>query len=165
MKNKTSKKQIILALIILFGFYGALQQFKKNYYIGINESNSVDGTIFLISKDTNSSGKYLVFLYEGEEYHQYKKGKKFIKKIACYPGQKLTFTDNNTTYDYYCDNKFIAKAKKKDSSNLKLPHFAFTGVIPKQQYFMVGTHEKSFDSRYWGFVNQNKITGKAVKLW
>lgn len=36
-------------------------------------------------------------------------------------------------------------------------------VLPSQKYFMMGDNrDNSFDSRYWGFVDKSKITGKAT---
>ncbi|EAL3751808.1 S26 family signal peptidase, partial [Campylobacter coli] len=41
--------------------------------------------------------------------------------------------------------------------------FIFNGVIPKDKFFVMGTHPRSFDSRYWGFVDRKDI--KGVSIW
>jgi len=161
------KKKLFLFLIFLLSFYGGILIFKKYYQIGINESNSINGTAFLINKNNIDifDKEYLVFLYDARNYHNYKRGKKFIKKVVCKPGDKLSFKNMHHYYNYFCNDKFIAKAYKRDSKNKLLQHNTFIGKIPKDNYFVVGSHDKSFDSRYWGFVNKNQIIGGARKLW
>jgi len=37
-------------------------------------------------------------------------------------------------------------------------------IIPAGALFMTGTHPRSNDSRYWGFLNVNDVIGKGYKL-
>ncbi len=38
-------------------------------------------------------------------------------------------------------------------------------VIPPGQLFALGEHERSYDSRYWGYVDQADVIGRAYVLW
>ncbi len=42
----------------------------------------------------------------------------------------------------------------------------FTCVVPAKHYFMMGDNrDNSLDSRYWGFVPEQAILGKAIYVW
>lgn len=80
------------------------------------------------------------------------------KRIACAAGDTLTFDGEA----HYCNGVEV------DTINVRvlddgtpMPIFAFNGVVPPGKAFMLGTHPRSFDSRYLGFFD----TANAVKVW
>lgn len=149
---------VILFVLLSFGFIF----FKDNYGIGIIKSPSVDKSILLYKRHFNNEDLQkdrLVFFLMPVESIYFKKDSKFGKYIRCKEGEVLTIKN----LDYFCEGKFIGSAKTKDKDGRDIKTFVFNGVIPKDKFFVMGTHERSFDSRYWGFVDKNRI--KGVSIW
>lgn len=47
-----------------------------------------------------------------------------------------------------------------------LDNDGFECVVPPNSYFMMGDNrDNSFDSRYWGFVPENAVLGRAIYVW
>lgn len=38
-------------------------------------------------------------------------------------------------------------------------------IIPKNEYFMIGNHPRSDDSRYWGYLDYHQIAGFAKEIY
>lgn len=38
-------------------------------------------------------------------------------------------------------------------------------VIPESSFFAMGTHPRSYDSRYWGVVHETEIVGRAIPIY
>jgi len=50
--------------------------------------------------------------------------------------------------------------------NCTYTYDGFTCIVPEGNYFMMGDNrDNSADSRYWGFVPDQNIVGKAVVIW
>lgn len=43
--------------------------------------------------------------------------------------------------------------------------FARDERVPAHDLWVMGTHPRSFDSRYWGYVRDEQIVGRAIPLW
>lgn len=85
-----------------------------------------------------------------------------VKKVGCHEGQILAST---STRDFYCDGEYIGTAQQKDKNGKPVNFFQFNGKIPKDHFFMLGTHKRSYDSRYFGFVKKDLIERGAIPLW
>lgn len=129
------------------------------YSIGIIHTKSIDKNVFVYKKkiDDNLSNALIYFTLPVQTKY-FDKGSSFGKYVKCQGGQVLT-TKN---LSYYCDGVFLGKAKTTDMQGKKVENFIFNGTIPYNQFFVMGTHERSFDSRYWGFVNKKDIKGVAI---
>ena len=133
----------------------------------ISTSPSLEHRIFFLTKakDSIKIGDYLVFKHEDTSFvHKGldQKNDRLVKKVGCSPGNRLSVDSKRT---FFCGQRELGKALKADSKGRSLPVFDFTGVVPDNSYFMVGTNPRSFDSRYFGFIHADEILYKALPIW
>ena len=87
-------------------------------------------------------------------------GAVFAKRFVGCPGDTL----RTKGAEFYLNDEKIALAKEHDSRGAAVTSFRFEGVIPAGSYFVLGDGEKSYDSRYWGFVKRSWIVGRGFPL-
>jgi signal peptidase I/conjugal transfer pilin signal peptidase TrbI len=85
-----------------------------------------------------------------------------MKILGCNEGDVLTV---DTDKMYYCNGEYLVRAKDFSLKGEPLQHFVFNGTIPKGVMFVMGQHKDSFDSRYFGFVEKNRIMAKAYPIF
>jgi type IV secretory pathway protease TraF len=134
-------------------------------------SDSLDHRLFFltaINRDTIKNGDYVVFQGNKEEVEKHAKHMlnkdiaRLIKKVGCAPGEMLT---RDAQGQFFCQGAFLGQALKSDSLKRPLPQFLFSGIVPGKNFFMIGTNLRSYDSKYFGFVDADKIIHKALPLW
>jgi conjugal transfer pilin signal peptidase TrbI len=134
-------------------------------------SDSLDHRLFFMTgfnRNAIKSGDYLVFQGDHREISAHTKPMvdknldRLIKKVGCTPGEKLTRDDQG---EFFCQGIFIGKALEVDSLKRPLPQFQFSGIVPANSFFMIGTNPRSYDSRYFGFISADKMIHKALPIW
>jgi len=159
--NKTFAKKFLLGISgAIFGIIITYIYYPKiSYRIGIISTPSIYEKIVvyeLKNVDRVKKDKLYVFTFPKDTPY-YKKGEVFIKYAKCVEGDKLEVKGLN----YYCNGKLIGKAKTHDSKGKKVKNFTYNGIIPKDKVFMYAPHKDSYDSRYWGFLDKEKIIGEG----
>ncbi len=61
----------------------------------------------------------------------------------------------------FVDGKHVANAKIMDKKHRFLPVWKGCKPLTSTQYFVLGRHRDSFDSRYFGTIEQGQIVGTA----
>ncbi len=134
-------------------------------------SDSLDYRLFFltaISRDKIKNGDYVVFQGNKEEVEKHAKHMlnkdldRLIKKVGCAPGEMLI---RDAQRQFFCQGIFIGQALEADSLKRPLPQFQFSGIVPEKNFFMIGTNPRSYDSKYFGFVDADKMLHKALPLW
>jgi signal peptidase I len=80
-----------------------------------------------------------------------------------YPQQPLPSTDFEEGFDYFQESSqssYFIRYLNKESSSLS------TQKVPENHFFVVGDNrDQSNDSRFWGFVPESNLVGKAQLIW
>jgi len=113
----------------------------------------------------------------------YPAGTIFAKRVAGRGGDRLTRLGR----DFYVNGRYAASAVATDSRGRPAPLFTPASTpaplcqhpplflracrepllprIPDGHLFVLGTHERSYDSRYWGLVDPGEIIGRVATLF
>ena len=132
--------------------------------IAIAVSPSLSHRIFILDRSgrTPRTGDYVLFTFASPLYEQGKRHKA-IKEVICREGERLTV--DRLQRNFYCEGRYVATAKVASRKEKPLPLFVHNGAIPKGMLFVTGAHRDSFDSRYWGFLEEKTIEAIARPLF
>jgi signal peptidase I/conjugal transfer pilin signal peptidase TrbI len=90
-----------------------------------------------------------------------KETRSVIKRVTCGPGDSLVVKDD----EYYCNDRYLVRAKQNTLMGSPLVPFVFNGVVPQGKVFATGDHIDSYDSRYYGFKDISKVYARAWALF
>lgn len=126
------------------------------------------------------TGEIAVFRWPPDPSYDY------IKRVIGTPGDKVSYHNKilsinghpmKQTFIEYTTDESSGKAVAKYRENLNgvvhdiyvrpdVPAVDFEVDVPKGQYFMMGDNrDDSADSRFWGFVSDEYLRGKAFLVW
>src|SRR5438105_12125399 len=144
-------------LPLLFFYLWALD------HIGVNWTPSLPYHVVYVEKDASfGRGDLVVFRFEGGEIANHLKGQRFFKRIAGVAGDEITLRGRNILIN----GAYVGFARSRTPDGTTLEAIE-PGVIPAERFYVQGTHEMSFDSRYRvnGLVRRDQIIGRATVLF
>ena len=161
---RLNRHEQVVALVVLAScLLGALLPGR----ITVATSASLDHRVFLLRPVPAQieTDDYLVFRHR--DLAQVRQGlganrERMIKRVGCRPGEWL---QRDADHRFTCDGRPLGQALATDSQGRPLPRFTHNGPVPTGQLFLVGTHPRSYDSRYFGFVDAREILHQALPLW
>lgn len=132
------------------------------------DPNFHDGEFLLTDKVTYRFGEPKrgdVVVFEAPPYTDNEK-QEFIKRIIALPGDTVRIENSKV----YVNGKPLNEDDYLDQSVVTSPGaFSLEGrevTVPEGQYYMMGDNRPhSFDSRSFGFIQKDKITGRAWLLY
>jgi signal peptidase I len=122
----------------------------------------------LISTGTPQRGDIIVFIYPQSP------DKDYIKRVIGLPGDRIQITNKKLFI-----NGQVTQIPPP-SNNPEAPHAVYSDkeitdtqrdnfgpvVVPKESYFVMGDNrDRSYDSRFWGFVPDKNLKGRAFIIY
>lgn len=164
-KSIIAKNLLKILIIIAIGFL-LINIFISKYSIGFNNSNSIEGKIFFVAKDSYPQVISDKIIFKVNNIHTNYEDKIFIKKVIGFEGDTVSVRNNNI----FLNEKYLGKIKSQSIKNNQLyPIIANNQSleIPKDQYFVYSSHIDSYDSRYksTGLIKRSMIIGGAYEIF
>jgi signal peptidase I len=103
-------------------------------------------------------GDLIIFKYPKDET------KDFIKRVIGLPGEMVEMRNRQI----YIDGEPLDEPYIQFTSDTNVDRRDNFGpeLVPPESYFVLGDNrDQSLDSRFWGFVRENKIRGKAILIY
>ena len=168
---------------LLTGDFILVNKFDYGFRLPISNSKLVE-----FSKPNR--GDVIVFRYPNYEKNPGYSGVDFIKRIVAGPGDVISYkndqlTINDNSMDIKIIGPYIGVDSGKPMNNYKLVQEFIDSMhheillnpkghskelpeitIPEGHYFVMGDNRAhSSDSRFWGFVPEDYIIGRAIGIW
>lgn len=142
-----------------FAAFVALLAIREYYALGIVWSPSIAPSVVVVGKRAPAEiGRLVAYRYPGRPLGDFRRGDDMIHWVIAGEGSVISVVGR----DVFVDGKPVGRAKETTYRFEPLTPAA-PGVIPKNYFFVTGTHPDALDSRYAeaGLVHRNDVVGRA----
>jgi conjugal transfer pilin signal peptidase TrbI len=189
--NSQFKKHLIIIFAIGLLTAGVIE-FVTGYYtlmVSRKEHRCLQWTYYILRKNEMPKQRGDLISFKGEGIPNFADGVRFVKMVAGLPGDVIEteiFSEDERekhTRIIEKDGMMIKQrlqgrvylhrkdhgetlpfdAVEKDTLGRDLPLIE-EQTIPERKFFVIGTVPRTYDSRYWGLVDENQVTGQAYPL-
>lgn len=137
-------------------------------YDGIKGVNCVDYTLFLVDINNKevSRDAYVWFVANQMEPF-YKKGTMAIKIVGATAGDRVRVDAQGISVNgkWWGPLQHVQENERLWRMGKRAKDYERDEVVPAGKVLMLGTHERSFDSRYWGYIDASQILGRAIPIF
>jgi len=136
--------------------------FRQDYRIGLDLASvrCLPWRVYFITYGQPKElhrGEYVAFVPTNGLMGEHFDGKTVGKMVAGLPGDKLVVKNNIA----YVGDHLIGELILTEKLGKKPGDFDRTETVPAGKVLVVGTEPRSYDGRYWGFLDQRSIIGRV----
>ena len=140
----------------------AVNAFRQEYRIGIDlaEVRCLPWSVYFITYGMPQKierGDYVAFVPQNGLMGPHFEGKTVGKMVAGLPGDQVIVKNDIA----YVDGRLVGKLNLLDKLGKQPGAFDRTEIVPEGKIFVIGTEERSYDGRYWGFLDKKLIIGSV----
>jgi conjugal transfer pilin signal peptidase TrbI len=189
-KNKF-RKNILALLLVAVTAVGIVELATIKYSLLVTRANHkcLPWNFLYLKKDVIPKERGDLIAFRGEDIPYFEDGIRFTKMIVGLPGDVIKVRmysekeRKRSKQKTEKDGELITirmqgkvslfkqgqgdpvsfEVIEKDSIGRELPIIK-SMVIPDGKYFVAGTFKRTFDSRYWGLVDERQVIGQAFPL-
>lgn len=136
--------------------------FRQDYRIGVDLASvrCLPWRLYMITygePEVLKRGDYVAFVPTNGLMGEHFDGKTVGKMVAGLPGDKLVVKNNIA----YIGDRLIGELDLTEKLGKKPGDFDRVVTIPAGKVLVIGTEPRSYDGRYWGFLDQKLIIGRV----
>ncbi len=162
-------KAAIAFVVVWVGVYLPLNLAGERYRLGFDasETRCLPQWLFVVDlKDRNvGRGDYVAFRSGQMEPH-FPNGTLIIKILAGVPGDVATIDDTGATVAdvAWGPLHYLEPGRRLAEEGQTLDDYRRSETIAAGTYWVMGTLPASYDSRYWGPIDEEQIVGRAYPV-
>ncbi len=146
----------------------AMWLFSLRFTIGIDpqQATSIVGTrYFLIDHSDTNLIRGKLYAFRSPNLNPfYSENTRFIKYLVAVPGDHIKVDTNNQIWINGLSTPFMGLPYAQSKLGQDESKFQGEITLKDNQYWFLGDYNRSFDSRYWGSIGNDRIIGRAFKL-
>lgn len=133
--------------------------------IGIDpqKNTCLDWRVFVIDKDNTSVERDGIYAFKSTQMEpHFRNGTIIIKYVRGVTGDRVTVNPTQVSINGKVQGQGLLLA---DKLGMPPTRYVRDEIVPAEKFWFMGTSSDSFDSRYWGYVGQSDVIGRAYPIW
>jgi len=111
-------------------------------------------------------GDYIVFSSRQMQPF-YPNGTRVAKLVAGIPGDHILVNAQGVWVNekYWGELTHVSTGARLWKMGRRATDYRRDERVPDGHFWMMGTKPRSYDSRYWGYITDEQVVGRAIPLW
>lgn len=157
-------EKIHLIVIVVFAILVQLSTIVSDRYLFVFDEQpekSIPGVVWYIDKKDKDVEIDSTVAFYPKDIPSYFKDYNLIKYVKGSSGDVVSIKDGSV----FVNEKKLTEVHPKVVEKFNLSVVDKTYILKTGEYFMYGTHPRSFDSRYFGPVNVDQFIGEGFAIY